>query len=98
MRVRLIKKFATYLNGVDLSRRQVGDLFNCPDRVGRMLVLEGWAEFIEQSKPLAQPSDGGALHNEEVSHTVWQIIDFYRDGRKDKLVDGENPQAQHRLR
>ena len=92
MRVRLVKKFAIVLNGVDLSRRKVGDVFNCPDRVGRMLVLEGWAEVIEQGKPfaLAPAPSSRELDNEEVSQTVWQIIDLHRDGRKDKFLDGED--------
>jgi hypothetical protein len=90
LRVRLVKKFAIVLNGVDLSRRRVGDLFSCPDRIGRMLVLEGWAEMVEQAQALALAPNGRELDNEEVSQTVWQIIDLHRDGRKDKLVDGEN--------
>ena len=86
-----MKKFATVLNGVDLSRRDVGDLFDCPERVGRMLVLEGWADYVEQSEPHAlSTEEDSALHNEEVSHSVWQIIDFYRDGRKDKILHGED--------
>ena len=55
-----------------------------------MLVLEGWADVVEQSKRHALSEEDSALDNEEVSYSVWQIIDFYRDGRKDKLLHGED--------
>lgn len=43
MRVRLIKKFAEKIDGVDLSGRSVGDLLNLKPRDARLLIAEQWA-------------------------------------------------------
>jgi len=43
MRVRLIRKLAEKLNGVDVSRRRVGDVIDLPRRDAELLVAEGWA-------------------------------------------------------
>jgi hypothetical protein len=43
MQVRIIRKFANFINGVDLSRVQVGEVITVPVRVGQMLIAEVWA-------------------------------------------------------
>jgi hypothetical protein len=43
MRVRLIKKFAEMINGIDLSHARVGSLMTLSEREGEMLIAEGWA-------------------------------------------------------
>jgi hypothetical protein len=43
MKVRLTKKLAERLDGVDLSNCAVGDLMDLPDEKARLLVAEGWA-------------------------------------------------------
>jgi hypothetical protein len=48
MKVRLTKKFAEEIDGIDLSRVEVGDLLLLPRRDALLLVREGWATpFIE---------------------------------------------------
>jgi hypothetical protein len=47
LRVRLVRKFALVLNGVDLSKVPLGAVVDFPDSAARMLVLEGWAEVVE---------------------------------------------------
>ena len=44
MRVKLVRKFANALNGVDLSTVNVGDLVDLMPYQAQMLILEGWAE------------------------------------------------------
>jgi hypothetical protein len=46
LRIRLTRKLANSLNGLDLSRVSVGDVIDLPDRVAMMLIREGWAERI----------------------------------------------------
>ena len=46
MQVRLIKKFAYFLNGVDLRALRVGECVDLPAATARMMVLEGWAEPV----------------------------------------------------
>ena len=47
MRIRLTRKFAAFLNGLDLSRLNVGDVVVLPERDAVMLIREGWAERVE---------------------------------------------------
>jgi hypothetical protein len=89
LRVRLIKKLAAVLNDFDLTDRSVGEVFDCPQRAGRMLVLEGWAEAVSGAPPsrpaIATPEDG-SLENAQLSQSIWQLIDLHREGKKDKLA------------
>ena len=43
VRVRLIRKLAARLNGVDVSKVKVGGVLELPRSQGMMLVQEGWA-------------------------------------------------------
>ncbi len=52
MRIRLIRKLALCLNGVDISDLRVGEEVDLPERSARILIADGWAERIE---PLAPP-------------------------------------------
>ena len=48
LRVRLVRKFAERLNGVDLSKCRVGDCLELSPKDARLLVAEGWAEPCER--------------------------------------------------
>jgi hypothetical protein len=43
MRVRLTRRLAECINGVDLSRCRVGDLIDLSQPDAEMLIAEGWA-------------------------------------------------------
>jgi hypothetical protein len=43
MKVRLVKKYAELIDGVDLTGRQVGDVFDLPREQARLLLAEEWA-------------------------------------------------------
>ena len=43
IKVRLIRKLADVINGVDLTRRAPGDVFEIPGREAELLIAEGWA-------------------------------------------------------
>jgi len=60
MRIRLTKKFANVLNGVDLTQARVGRLMTVPDRDGEMLIAEGWAvpHFRARTVPVS-PAEAG---------------------------------------
>jgi hypothetical protein len=51
MRIRLIRKPALCLNGIDVSDVRVGDIVDLPDRAARLLLLEGWAERTPDDPP-----------------------------------------------
>jgi hypothetical protein len=43
MRVRLVKKFAEKIDGIDLSEHVVGTSLQVEDREAQLLIAEGWA-------------------------------------------------------
>lgn len=46
MLVRLIRKLAQFIDGIDLSHRSVGDIIDMPEREAWTLIAEGWAERV----------------------------------------------------
>lgn len=43
MKVRLTRKHAERIDGIDLRGREPGDLFDLPPNEARIIVAEGWA-------------------------------------------------------
>lgn len=52
MRVRLTRRLAECVDGIDLSQRRVGDFLDLSLHDGEMLIAEGWAT-AEASAPKA---------------------------------------------
>ena len=48
MRVRLRKKFAEMIDGIDLTRHKVGDYLFLRAEQAALLIAEGWAELAER--------------------------------------------------
>jgi hypothetical protein len=44
MWIRLTRKLADWVDGIDLSDRRVGEVFNLPIHDAQLLIAEGWAE------------------------------------------------------
>jgi hypothetical protein len=55
MRVRLTKKFANVINGVDLTGARVGILMTVSDRDGETLIAEGWAIPHLRARTISSP-------------------------------------------
>jgi hypothetical protein len=49
MRVRLNRKLANVIDGLDVSGCRVGDVLDLPPRDALLLVAEGWAQLEERS-------------------------------------------------
>jgi hypothetical protein len=47
LRIRLIKKLALMMNGVDVSRLAVGDILEIDDEYADSLITSGWAERVQ---------------------------------------------------
>ena len=47
MQVRLTKKLAEAIDGIDLSARRVGDVVDLPTHDAEILLAEGWASPVE---------------------------------------------------
>ena len=56
MRVVLTRKFADIIDGVDLSSRKVGDVFDASADDARLLIAEQWA--IADRRAVPRSSDG----------------------------------------
>jgi hypothetical protein len=41
--VRLTRKLAPFVDGIDLSDREVGDVFDLPPEEARLVIAEDWA-------------------------------------------------------
>jgi hypothetical protein len=54
VKVRLTKKLAERLDGVDVSRNHVGDLLDLPPAKARLLVAEEWAVAEERRREVRQ--------------------------------------------
>jgi len=47
VQVRLTKKLAEAIDGIDLSARRVGDVVDLPKHDAEILLAEGWASPVE---------------------------------------------------
>jgi hypothetical protein len=59
-KVRLTRKYADLIDGIDLSRVEVGDVMNLAADEARILIAEGWAtpaDFEEKVTDVPQPQD-----------------------------------------
>jgi hypothetical protein len=60
IRIRLTRKLAAVLNGIDVSSLQVGDTLELPDSAAERMIAERWAERIVDpmvvNPPLQQPT------------------------------------------
>ena len=51
-RIRLTRKLALTMNGVDVSRLSVGDIIELPDHQAQMMVECGWADRVPEPSSL----------------------------------------------
>ena len=58
MKVRLTRKFADLINGIDLSKAHTGETLDLSQRDAEILLAEGWAEYA------------GAVQPRETAHEV----------------------------
>ena len=76
LRVKLVKKLALVLDGIDLTPYSVGEEFACSYADGALLVREGWAESVDEN--------GTGLDVEPPSESIMAIIDRLREGLKER--------------
>jgi hypothetical protein len=54
LKIRLTKRFAEVLNGVDLSRCQLGDVLDVSPKDAGILLAEGWAQPVADAEMLEE--------------------------------------------
>jgi len=57
VQIRLTKKLAEVINGIDLSDRRVGDVVDLPKHEAEMLLAEGWASPVEPARRRRSDAD-----------------------------------------
>jgi len=57
-KIRLVRKLAPILNGIDLSKHQVGEVIDVSERVALMLIREGWAKWATGEKRAVKSKSG----------------------------------------
>lgn len=50
MRIRLTRRLANFMDGIDMSRLSVGDVIDVAPHDGAMLIAEGWAVRVESTR------------------------------------------------
>jgi hypothetical protein len=63
MKIRLTRKFADLINGVDLSKAHAGETLDLPERDADILLAEGWASLagLEDTTPVRDKAHDHAL-------------------------------------
>jgi hypothetical protein len=62
MKIKLTRKLADHLDGVDVTPNVAGDVLNLPRRQAELLVAEGWAEPIAHPLALTFPVEAARLN------------------------------------
>jgi hypothetical protein len=55
LKVRLTRKLADMINGIDLRKWRVGQIIDLPKRHASLLIAEGWAQLIERRRKAREP-------------------------------------------
>lgn len=66
MRVRLIRKFADCIDGVDLRAHEVDEVFDVPPKDGQLLLAEHWAIAERRSADLPHKRERRSTLHEHV--------------------------------
>jgi hypothetical protein len=65
VKVRITRKFANFIDGVDLSARRVGDVIEVPANDAKLLMAENWAVGVSKGEPLrVEAADPERPHGE----------------------------------
>ncbi len=64
VRIRLTKKIALCVNGVDLTHLHVGDIMELDYDDARMMIDSAWAQIVPFDTPLTHP----AFHHYQQGH------------------------------
>ena len=89
MHVRLTKKFAEALDGVDLSRWRVGEVLAVTRHEAELLLAEGWAEPVRDDAVTA-------LSNRPIeAHHMRRSTDVLREIRV-RIEEQSQAQRDHR--
>jgi hypothetical protein len=106
MRVRIVRKLADQVDGIDLSGRHVGDVIELPEPDARVIVAEQWAiparrradgPVAPAPQPDAERNGDGASSPRTDRRRLWSDNDLYQQLReKQEVIERERRQFQRR--
>jgi hypothetical protein len=67
LRIRLTKKIALMVNGVDLTHLHVGDIMELGYDDARMMIDSSWAQIVPLDTPLTHPIFPDSQQNHRAS-------------------------------
>jgi len=101
MRVRIVRKLADLVDGVDLTNHDVGEVIELPDTDGRLIIAERWGEFARREADLTgDASAPRSLDRRKTSSDLYARLrskreEFeYRDRRHLARRDSDSPDAR----
>jgi hypothetical protein len=102
LRVELVRKLADYLDGIDVSNHQQGDIIDLSRHDAQMLIAEGWAlPFYEATRVVRTP---GTLLDSVVAtdpierRTLEQLRRFREQLEANRFDQQERRRAEDRIR
>jgi hypothetical protein len=102
MRVRLVRKLADILDGIDVSAYKSGDILNLSQRDAELLIAEQWAVSVEYAPHTAQPSPPASDAILAIAQLNRQTVapDRRRDEgmETDVVADAHEPRTADRIR
>ena len=78
MRIRLTRRLASSIDGIDLSARRVGDVFDLTGAEGELLIAEGWAMRIAPRTSSASARSGTAAGTAESERRHTRVAEDLR--------------------
>ncbi len=98
MRVRLIRKLADALDGIDVSRYRDGDVIDLPCAQAELLLAEGWVCRIERRQPSTRAIRTIALDAPLRLRTVEQLRRIRAQMEAHRLAQLERRRIEDRIR
>jgi hypothetical protein len=74
MRVRLVRKLADRVDGIDLTHCDVGEVIELPEPDGRLIIAERWGEFARRQADLVNGRDLGASADRRSSSDLYERL------------------------
>lgn len=102
VRVRLVRKLADRLDGVDVSNQREGDVLDLPGRDAELLVGEGWAVPIRGTSREARVTSAAHHYAVAADRSKQRTVEELRRARekmeKKRSEEQERRRAENRIR
>jgi len=103
MKIRLTRKLANQLDGVDVSTRNEGDVFDVPRAQAELLIAEHWAMAIQRADrrgigPRATVRERAVAADQPERRTVEHLRQLREQMDAQRFRQAESRRAEDRIR